>query len=177
MSLKSLPPGKNPPSDIYVIIEIPKGSYIKYEIDEKTGAIMVDRILYTAMIYPFNYGIVPQTLMEDGDPVDVLVLSHEPLYPGTIIRCRPIGVLEMEDEEGTDNKIIAVPISKIDPRFDGIKDISDIPEAELNKIKHFFEHYKELEKGKWVKVREFKPREVAEKMIEEAIERFKKETK
>ena len=175
MSVKKLPPGKNPPRDIYVIIEIPKGSNIKYEIDEETGVVMVDRILYTAMFYPFNYGTVPQTLMEDGDPVDVLVVSHEPLYPGTAIRCRPIGVLEMEDEEGIDHKIIAVPVSKIDPRFDNIKDVADLPEAELDKIKHFFEHYKELEKGKWVKVRDFKSHEIAEKMIVEAIERYKRE--
>ena len=172
--LKNLKPGKNPPEDVFVVIEIPKGSNVKYEIDEESGAVMVDRILYTAMFYPFNYGIVPQTLMPDGDPVDVLVVSNEPLYPGTVIRVRPIGVLEMEDEEGIDHKIIAVPVGKIDPRFEGIKDIKDLPEAFLNQIRHFFEHYKELEPGKWTKVHRFLSAEDAKRMIKEAIEAYKK---
>jgi len=172
--LKTIPPGKNPPDDIYVIIEIPKGSNIKYELDEKTGAIFVDRVLYTAMFYPFNYGIVPQTLMPDGDPADVLVISNEPFAPGTIVRVRPIGVLEMEDEEGIDHKIIAVPIDKIDPRFSNIKDVKDLPDAILNQIRHFFEHYKELEPGKWTKVRDFHGANKAKEMITKAIEEYKR---
>ncbi|RLF17128.1 MAG: inorganic diphosphatase [Thermoprotei archaeon] len=172
--LKKLPPGKNPPDDIYVIIEIPKGSNVKYELDEETGAIFVDRVLYTAMFYPFNYGIVPQTLMPDGDPVDVLVISNEPFAPGTIVRVRPIGVLEMEDEEGIDHKIIAVPIDKVDPRFSNIKDVKDLPEAILNQIRHFFEHYKELEPGKWTKVRDFHSANKAKEMITKAIEEYKR---
>ena len=130
--------------------------------------------LFTAMFYPFNYGIVPQTLMPDGDPADVLVISYEPLLPGTVIRARPIGILEMEDEEGIDHKIIAVPVEKVDPRFAKVKDIKDLPEALLNQIKHFFEHYKELEPGKWTKVRGFHGAEEAKRMIKEAIENYAK---
>ncbi len=177
MILEKLPPGKNPPDDIYVIIEIPKGSNVKYEIDEETGAIVVDRILYTAMFYPFNYGIIPQTLEEDGDPLDVLVVSHEALAPGTVIRVKPVGILYMEDEEGPDAKIIAVPHPKIDPRFANVNDIKDIPQAVLDQIKHFFEHYKELEPGKWVKVTGWGSAEEAKKRIVDAIERFKREKK
>ncbi len=172
--LEKLKPGKNPPEDIYVLIEIPKGSNVKYELDEETGAIFVDRVLYTAMFYPFNYGIVPQTLEEDGDPIDVLLISNEPFHPGTVVRARPIGVLVMEDEEGPDSKIIAVPHEKIDPRFANIKDINDLPKAVLDQIKHFFEHYKELEPGKWVKVTGWEGAESAKKRIAAAIERFKR---
>lgn len=165
--------GKNPPQDIYVFIEIPKGSNIKYEYDEELGAIVVDRILYTAMFYPFNYGYIPETLEEDGDPLDCLVISYDQFIPGVIIRAKPIGVLITEDEEGIDRKIIAVPHEKVDPRFKNINDIKDLPEAILNQIKHFFEHYKELEPGKWVKVKEFKGKEDAFKIINEAINRKK----
>ncbi len=174
-SLGRLSPGKNPPEDVNVLIEIPKGSNIKYEYDEETGLIMVDRILYTAMFYPFNYGIVPKTLMPDGDPADVLVISEETILPGTVIRVRPIGVLEMEDEEGVDHKIIAVPVEKVDPRYSSIKDVNDLPEVVLEKIKHFFEHYKELEPGKWTKVRSFLGAEEAKSMLNKAIEAYKKE--
>ena len=163
--------GKNPPEDIYVFIEIPKGSNIKYEFDEEEKVIKVDRILYTAMFYPFNYGYIPGTLEEDGDPLDCLVITYEPLLPGVVINARPIGVLITEDEEGIDRKIIAVPTDKVDPRFKNIKDIKDLPESILNQIKHFFEHYKELEPGKWVKVKEFKGVNDAKKVIEEAIKR------
>ena len=174
MNLEKLSPGKNPPNEIYVVVEIPMNSYVKYEVDKETGAVFVDRILYTAMIYPFNYGFIPSTLEEDGDPVDVLVLSHEPVFPGTVIPARPIGLLEMEDEEGPDSKVIAVPTVKIDPRWANINSINDLPKAYLDKIRHFFEHYKELEPGKWVKVREWKGPEEAKKRILAAIERFKK---
>ncbi len=174
MNLEKLPPGKNPPDEIYVVVEIPMNSYVKYEVDKETGAIFVDRILYTAMIYPFNYGFIPSTLEEDGDPVDVLVLSHEPVFPGAVIPARPIGLLEMEDEEGPDSKVIAVPTVKIDPRWANVNSINDLPKAYLDKIKHFFEHYKELEPGKWVKVKEWKGPEEAKKRIIAAIDRFKK---
>jgi inorganic pyrophosphatase len=174
MDLSKISAGKNPPEDINVVIEIPQGSSIKYEVDKESGAVFVDRFLFTAMYYPFNYGFIPNTLAEDGDPTDVLVISSQPVVPGSVIRSRPIGMLEMEDEEGIDTKIIAVPVSKLDKTFDSIKDISDLPQATLDKIKHFFEHYKELESGKWVKVREFKSAEVAKNAIKADIERFKK---
>lgn len=174
MNLEKLPPGKNPPEEIFVIVEIPMNSNVKYEIDEKSGAIFVDRVLYTSMVYPFNYGFIPSTLEEDGDPVDVLVLSYEAVHPGTVIPARPIGLLIMEDEEGPDSKVIAVPTKKIDPRWKNIKSINELPEIIRAKIKHFFEHYKELEPGKWVKVREWKGPEEAKRKIAEAIERFKK---
>ncbi len=172
MDISKIPVGKNPPEDIYVVIEIPQGSGIKYEVDKESGAIFVDRFLYTAMYYPFNYGFIPNTLAEDGDPTDVLVISSEPVVPGSVIRSRPIGMLEMEDEEGIDTKIIAVPVSKLDKTFDNIKSVNDLPEAVLNKIKHFFEHYKELEPGKWVEVKSFKGVEEALKDIENSIKRF-----
>ncbi|NPA86395.1 MAG: inorganic diphosphatase [Candidatus Diapherotrites archaeon] len=169
---KDLPAGKNPPEDIYVVIEIPQGSGIKYEVDHESGVIFVDRFLYTSMVYPANYGFVPRTLADDGDPVDVLVLSREPVAPGSVIRARPIGVLVMEDEDGMDEKILAVPVKKLDPMWEEIKDVSDCAEITLQKIKHFFEHYKELEPGKWVKVKEFRGVEEAKKIIEEALKRF-----
>jgi inorganic pyrophosphatase len=172
---KDVAPGKNPPEDIFVVIEIPMGSSIKYEVDHEKGFIFVDRFLFTSMFYPANYGFVPQTLAEDGDPIDVLVLSREPVVPGSIIRARPIGVLIMEDESGVDEKILAVPVSKLDPYYDSIKDVKDCEEITLKRIKHFFEHYKELEPGKWVKLKDFKGADEAKKMIEEAIRRFKEE--
>ncbi len=174
MSYEKLGPGKKAPEEVYVVIEIPMGSNIKYEIDKETGLIFVDRILFTAMYYPFNYGFIPGTLEEDGDPVDVLVLGYDKLHPGVVIKARPIGVLETEDEKGKDAKIVAVPIEKVDPRFENIKDISDLPSNIRERIAHFFEHYKELEKGKWVKVIGWKNREEALKRIEEAIKRYNK---
>ena len=165
--------GTKAPEYVNVVIEIPLGSYIKYEVDKETGLLFVDRILYTATHYPFNYGFIPATLEEDGDPVDVLVLGYEPLLPGSVIEVKPVGVLEMEDEEGPDAKIIAIPKEKIDPRFKEVKDIDDIPKAIKDKIKHFFEHYKELEPGKWVKVTDWKGREEALKRIEVAIRRYR----
>ena len=164
--------GKNPPEDIYVFIEIPKGSNIKYEFDEEDKVIKVDRILYTAMFYPFNYGFIPNTLEEDGDPVDVLVLSYDTFVPGVVVRARPIGVLITEDEDGMDRKVLAVPHEKIDPRFSNVKDIKDLPQIILDQIKHFFEHYKELEPGKWVKVVGWENREKALEIIKSAIDRY-----
>lgn len=165
-------PGDKAPDEINVVIEIPMNSNVKYELDKETGVLIVDRVLFTSMIYPFNYGFVPNTLEEDGDPVDVLVLSYEPLIPGSVIKARPIGILETEDEKGRDAKIIAVPVDKIDPRFENIRDIDDIPSSLKERIAHFFEHYKELEKGKWVKVIGWRRREDALKRIREAINRF-----
>ncbi len=170
-----LGPGRNAPEEVNVVIEIPMGSGVKYELDKETGLVFVDRILFTAMYYPFNYGFIPGTLEEDGDPVDILVLGYDVLHPGVVIRARPIGVLMTEDEKGRDAKIVAVPISKIDPRFDGVKDVNDLPGNVRDRIAHFFEHYKELEKGKWVKVIGWYGREEALKRIREAIERYKSE--
>ncbi|RUM59258.1 MAG: inorganic diphosphatase [Persephonella sp.] len=172
MDISKIPAGKNPPEDIYVVVEIPQGSGIKYEVDKESGAVFVDRFLFTAMYYPFNYGFIPNTLADDGDPTDVLVISSEAVVPGSVIRCRPIGMLEMEDEAGIDTKVIAVPVSKLDRTFDNIKDITDLPEAVREKIKHFFEHYKELEKGKWVKVKNFKSVKDALEEVKKSIEKF-----
>ncbi len=166
-------PGEKAPEIVNVFIEIPMGSSVKYEYDEESGVIKVDRFLYTAMVYPFNYGFIPGTLEEDGDPVDVLVITSQPVLPGTVIEARPIGLLIMEDEEGPDSKVIAVPKDKLDPSFKNIKTVDDLPEIVREKIKHFFEHYKELEPGKWVKVREWRGPEDAKRKISEAIERFK----
>lgn len=175
MKLKDdLEPGENPPDEVYAAIEIPQKSNVKYEIDEETGAIMVDRVLYTSMFYPFNYGFVPQTLYDDGDPVDMLVVGYEEVYPGTVIPCKPIALLRMEDEEGLDNKILAVPTEEIDPRFKGVEEIEDLPAHMKDEIKHFFEHYKELEPGKWVKIREWLPAKGAKEDIKRAIEAYKK---
>lgn len=173
--LNTLKPGKNPPDEINVVIEIPKGSSIKYEMDSESGAIFVDRRLFTAMFYPCNYGFIPQTREGDGDPVDVLVLGNDPVIPISIIRSHPIGVLLTEDEEGQDSKIIAVPITKLDPSFSSVTDIGKIPEYMSNQIKHFFEHYKELERGKYVKVTGWGDKVMAKKKISEAIARYKEE--
>ncbi|GAB6065162.1 inorganic diphosphatase [Aquifex pyrophilus] len=174
MGYKDLPPGKNPPEDIYVVIEIPQGSGIKYELDKDTGVIFVDRFLFTAMYYPFNYGFIPQTLADDGDPVDVLVISREPVAPGSVMRCRPIGMLEMRDEEGIDTKLIAVPHEKLDPTYSDIKTVDQLPEIIRERIKHFFEHYKELEPGKWVKVENWRGLQDAIEEIKKGIENYKK---
>lgn len=169
MNNQKLSPGKNPPEEVNVFIEIPQGSSIKYELDKETGVIMVDRFSYTAMFYPFNYGFIPETSAEDGDPVDVLVISTYPVHPGTIIPSRPIGMLEMEDEAGIDTKILAVPTAKVDPFFSKVNDVSDLDEATKKKIQHFFNHYKELEPGKWVKTKEFLNRNKALEAIKKSI--------
>lgn len=167
MDIKKLSAGKNPTNgEVNVFIEIPKDSNIKYELDKESGVIMVDRFLYTSMNYPFNYGFIPNTLSEDGDPVDVLVLSEYSVVPGSIIRSVVIGMLEMEDEAGIDTKILAVPDTKIDP-FYGELTIETLPDILKNKIKHFFENYKTLEPGKWVKIKEWKDKA-------QAIEEVKK---
>lgn len=171
--MKAIGPGEKAPEEVNVVIEIPQGGNVKYEMDKESGVLFVDRILYTSMVYPFNYGFIPGTLEEDGDPVDVLVLSHEPLLPGSVIKCRPVGVLLTRDEKGPDAKVVAVPSPKIDPRFSDVDDIGKLPEALRRKIEHFFEHYKELEPGKWVKVEGWMGGVEARKRIEEAIERYR----
>jgi inorganic pyrophosphatase len=171
--LNNLESGKNPPSDIYAIIEIPKDSSIKYEVDDKTGLLFIDRKLHTAMTYPFNYGFIPKTKEEDGDPIDVLILSNDKYSPLSVVRSKPIGVLITEDEEGKDSKIIAVPDKKIDTSYSKLEEIDQIDSEILEKIKHFFEHYKELEKGKFVKVIKWENKNQAEKIITEGINRFK----
>ncbi len=159
----------NPPEDVNVVIEIPQGSSIKYEIDKASGAIVVDRFIHTAMVYPFNYGFIPHTHAEDGDPVDVLLISAQPVAPGCVIAARPIGMLEMEDEAGIDTKILAVPTKAVDPWFAKIVEAADLDEATQEKIKHFFTHYKELEEGKWVKIRNILGRSAALEAIKKAM--------
>ncbi|WP_298963480.1 inorganic diphosphatase [uncultured Campylobacter sp.] len=172
MDLSKIKVGSNP-DKINAVIEIPYGSNIKYEIDKASGALYVDRVLYGAMFYPANYGFIPNTLADDGDPADVLVLNEYPLAAGSVIPCRLIGVLMMEDESGMDEKLLAVPVSKIDPRYEGIKSISDLPKATLDKIKNFFETYKLLEPNKWVKVKDFASAAEAEKILDKAIKAYK----
>lgn len=156
-------------------IEIPEGSDVKYEVDAQTGMIMADRFLYTSMGYPANYGYIIGTKGKDGDPVDVLVLSDKRVVPGVGIKGHVIGVLEMEDEEGIDWKVIAVPDKKVDPIYGTYEDIKDVPEAILNKIKHFFETYKQLEPGKWVKVKTFHAKSIAEKEVTDSMKQAKEE--
>ena len=153
MSLNKVPSGKDLPNDFNVIIEIPMNADpIKYEVDKDSGAIFVDRFMGTAMHYPCNYGYVPNTLSLDGDPVDVLVITPFPLIPGVVVRCRPIGVLKMTDESGEDAKVLAVPVDKVLPIYSHWQKPEDLNELRLRQIQHFFEHYKDLEKGKWVKI-------------------------
>ena len=170
MDLTKISAGKNPPEDINVVIEVSAGSSpVKYEFDKDSGAIFVDRFLSTAMFYPANYGFIPHTLSGDGDPCDVLVYSHLPVVPGAVIRCRPIGVLMMEDEAGQDEKILAVPHQKLHPSYESIKDYRDLPEVILQQISHFFERYKDLEKGKWVKVTGWESADKACEMIKKSM--------
>lgn len=169
MDITKIKPGKNPPEEINVFVEIPQGSQIKYELNKESGVLEVDRFLYTSTYYPFNYGFVPNTLTDDGDPIDVLVVSSLAVYPGSIIPAKPIGILEMEDEAGIDWKIIAVPKEKIDPEYGKINDISELSDYLKSKIKHFFEVYKQLEPGKWVKTREFLDKEKAKEEIKRSI--------
>ncbi|MGF1700703.1 inorganic diphosphatase [Photobacterium makurazakiensis] len=172
MSLNQVPAGKDIPEDIYVVIEIPANADpIKYEVDKDTGAIFVDRFMSTPMFYPCNYGYVNHTLSLDGDPVDVLVPTPHPLVPGSVIRCRPVGVLKMSDESGEDAKVVAVPHSKLSKEYDHINDVDDLPELLKAQITHFFERYKELEAGKWVKVDGWEDAAAAK---EEILESFKR---
>jgi inorganic pyrophosphatase len=172
MDINRLPIGKNPPFEINAFIEIPMGGApVKYELDKESGAMFVDRFLHTAMHYPCNYGFIPHTLSADGDPVDVAVLSQIPVSPGVVIPSRPIGVLLMEDESGIDEKILAVPIDKLHPYYAEVGSYRDVRPVLLDQISHFFGHYKDLEKGKWVKVQGWSEREEAFELIRQGVER------
>ncbi len=170
--VKELPPGPNPPEEIFVLVEIPEGSQNKYELDKEFEVFKLDRVLHSPLHYPADYGHVPSTLCEDGDPIDVLVLTTEPTFPGCLIKVRPIGLIEMEDEKGVDDKILAVPVD--DPRFSHVKDIKDISQHILKEITHFFEMYKALEPEKWVKIKGWFGSEKAKKTIMKSIQLYKK---
>ena len=163
----------NIPDKINAIIEIPYGSSVKYELDKESGAVFVDRVMASAVFYPANYGFIANTLADDGDPVDILVLNEYPIQAGAVIPCRLIGVLVMEDESGMDEKLLALPTSKVDARYEDIKSLDDVPKATLAKIKNFFETYKILEKDKWVKVQDFKDSKAAVEILEKAIANYK----
>ncbi|OGK37636.1 inorganic pyrophosphatase [Candidatus Roizmanbacteria bacterium RIFCSPLOWO2_01_FULL_42_14] len=169
MNISKLTAGPKAPEEVYVFVEIPQGGTIKYELDKDSGVIMVDRFMHGAMFYPFNYGFIPQTHAEDGDPLDVLVVSTYPVAPGTVIRSRPIGMLEMEDEAGIDTKIIAVPVKKVDPFYSEVESIDDLPEMLKFQVKHMFDRYKDLEEGKWVKTKDFLGRDKALEAITRAM--------
>ena len=174
MRIDAIAIGNHPPDDINVIIEVPVGGEpIKYEMDKEAGALIVDRFLYPPMRYPGNYGFVPHTLSPDGDPIDVLVCNTRTIVPGAIINCRPIGVMMMEDDGGGDEKIIAVPSSKISARYDRIRTVGDLPPITKAQIEHFFQHYKDLEPGKWVKIVNWGDVDDAKRAIREAVERAK----
>jgi inorganic pyrophosphatase len=175
MRIDAISLGNNPPHEVNVIIEVPVGGEpIKYEMDKAAGTLVVDRFLYTAMRYPGNYGFIPHTLSEDGDPCDVLVANTRAIVPGAVMSVRPVGVLFMEDEAGGDEKIIAVPSPKLTQRYANVKTYSDLPDITLQQIQHFFEHYKDLEKNKWVKVKKWGGVDEAHRLILEGIERAKK---
>ena len=175
MRIDAIKIGDNPPEDINVIIEVPVGGQpIKYELDKDSGTLFVDRFLYTPMVYPGNYGFVPHTLSEDGDPIDVLVCNTRAIVPGAVMNCRPVGVLIMQDDAGPDEKIIAVPTTKLTRRYEKIVSYSDLPEITIQQVEHFFRHYKDLEPDKWVEIREVAEKDVAQKMIVQAIERGRK---
>jgi inorganic pyrophosphatase len=175
MRIDAVSIGIDPPREVNVIIEVPVGGEpIKYEMDKEAGTLVVDRFLYTAMRYPWNYGFIPHTLSNDGDPCDVLVANTRAIVPGAVMSVRPVGVLLMEDEAGGDEKIIAVPSSKLTQRYDKVKSFADLPDITLAQIQHFFEHYKDLERGKWVKVLRWGTPEDAHRLIEEGIARAKK---
>jgi inorganic pyrophosphatase len=170
MGLELVTAGRDVPNDINVIIEIPaQADPIKFEVDKDSGAVFVDRFMGTSMRYPLNYGYVPHTVAGDGDPVDVLVVTPFPLFPGAVIRCRPVGVLKMEDDGGMDAKVIAVPVSKLTPLYDKVKSTDDLPELLMKQTVHFFEHYKDLEAGKWVKILGWGTLEDAKKEITDGL--------
>ena len=174
MDLSKIPTGKAPPHDVYAVIEIPQGGEpIKYELDKDSGALFVDRFLHTAMFYPANYGFIPHTLADDGDPMDIMVVSMAPVAPGAVIRARPVGVLKMTDEAGGDEKILAVPVDKLHPSYSNVKNWTDLPETLTAQIGHFFQHYKDLEKNKRVDISGWGDAAEAERIITESIERFR----
>jgi len=174
MRIDAIAIGKNPPEDVNVVVEVPNGGEpIKYEMDKEAGTLFVDRFLYTPMRYPGNYGFVPHTLSDDGDPIDVLVANTRPIIPGAVINVRPVGVLRMEDDGGGDEKIIAVPAPKLTRRYEHVHNYTDLPGITIEQIQHFFEHYKDLEPGKWVKLLGWGDAAEAKRLIVEAIERAK----
>lgn len=174
MNIEKISVGRNPPDEVNVIIEIPQGGNpIKYEIDKESGAMFVDRFLHTSMVYPANYGFIPHTLSGDGDPCDVLVIGQLPVISGAVIRSRPIGILWMEDQAGADEKIIAVPVDDLHPFYSKVTSYKDLPEILCEQIAHFFEHYKDLEKGKWVKNLKWQGVDEAKQAILDGIERAK----
>jgi inorganic pyrophosphatase len=178
MGLEHLQAGVKVPDDFNVVIEIPSNSHpIKYEVDKESGMVMVDRFLGTAMVYPCDYGFIPHTLAEDGDPEDVLVISPYPLVPGAVIRCRPVGLLRMTDESGKDAKILAVPVNKLTTRYQHVQKPEDLGEGLLSTIKHFFEHYKDLEPGKWVKIESWEEVDAARNEILASVKRFQAKVK
>lgn len=172
MIIDEIPIGNNPPWDINVLIEVPFGREpVKYEMDKKSGALFVDRVMHTAMRYPCNYGFVPHTMSEDGDPIDILVASPVEFLSGCVVRCRPIGALLMEDEKGLDEKVLTVPVDELNPYYKHVKQYSELPEILLDQITHFFDRYKDLESGKWVELDGWKDADFAATLIEEAIQR------
>jgi inorganic pyrophosphatase len=172
VDISQIPIGRNPPKDVNVIVEIPQGGVpVKYELDKDSGALMVDRFLHTAMYYPGNYGFIPHTLAEDGDPMDVMIVTQAQLVPGCVVRCRPVGVLQMHDEAGGDEKILAVPVDKLHPFYAGVRSYKDLPTILIEQIAHFFKHYKDLEKGKEVTLGDWAGPEVAEKLILDSIKK------
>ena len=173
MDFDKVPAGKNPPDDIYVVIEIPANSApIKYEIDKDSHAVFVDRFMATPMFYPANYGFIPQTLGDDGDPLDVLVVTPYPVIPGSVIRCRPVGILWMTDEAGGDAKLVAVPHDKLSVLYRNVKEAADLPQLLMQQIQHFFENYKDLEPGKWVKVERWGSAAEARAEVEKSIKAY-----
>ncbi len=178
MRIDAIRIGNSPPDDVNVIIEVPIGGEpIKYELDKEAGTLVVDRFLHTPMRYPGNYGFVPHTLSDDGDPIDVLVANTRPIVPGAVINVRPVGVLKMQDEAGGDEKVIAVPTPKLTKRYAHVHEYIDLPEITLQQMQHFFEHYKDLEPGKWVKVIGWGDAAEAKRMITAAIARAKSDSK
>ena len=174
MNLDAIPVGKNPPDEVNVVIEVPIGGEpIKYEMDKDAGALFVDRFLYTAMRYPGNYGFIPHTLSGDGDPCDVIVANTRAIIPGAVMSCRIVGVLIMEDEAGLDEKLLAVPSTKLTRRYETVKNFNDLPPITLQQIEHFFQHYKDLEPNKWVKVLRWGDAEEAKKFVLEGVARAK----
>jgi inorganic pyrophosphatase len=172
MRIEAIAIGHHPPDDVNVIVEVPiAGEPIKYELDKEAGTLVVDRFLHTPMRYPGNYGFVPHTLSEDGDPIDVLIANTRPIFPGAVINVRPVGVLRMTDESGGDEKIIAVPADRLTQRYVAVREYTDLPNITLEQIQHFFEHYKDLEPGKWVKMAGWGDAVEAKLRIQEAIDR------
>ncbi len=176
MRIDLIPTGVNPPHDVNVIIEVPLGGEpVKYEFDKESGALFVDRILHTPMRYPCNYGFIPHTLAEDGDPMDALIVARSPFIPGCVVRARPVGVLMMEDDGGGDAKLLCVSVNKVHPYYENVAEYTDLPKILLDQIEHFFTHYKDLEPGKWVKCEGWESKATAERLLLESITRYKAE--